>query len=545
MSAVAVAPATTWKGAPSAGTAGFGAYMHFVWRRNWVRALVWFIIIAGMVAFIAYYYKGIFTTPADLQGFANIAQAPSMAALVGIIDHPATLGGAVWCKGFMFLSLMLGIGMLYLMTRNMRGDEDAGRMELMRAYPLGIHSPLASSAILTSAVAIVSGLGSALALIAVGQGNQPPFDIAPAGAFAFGGSLAAIGLLGVGIAALTNQIAPSGGAANGLGIVIFAIFYVIRMMGDLNGTRALLWASPIGWGELVDPWGDNRVLPLVLSVVLAVVLVAIGWLVESRRDMNAGLVAARTGAGHAAKFTQTIVGLGARTQRASMIVWAVGLVLFGAMLGSVMNSFPDLLNNVTAAQGLNADAMSDMIISIVALAVGVFAVQSASALRSDEERGVLESQLAGGVSRIGWAVRRLLITIVAAAVFMLITGYIIGAVWAQGVGDPSRVGFSVSALIVHLPAVIILAGVAILGFGWWPKQATAVTWTVVGALWAVEIIGVALRLPDSVMKALPFIGGPRWPAASGDWAKFVIFLAIGVVFIIVGLLGFRRRDVPA
>lgn len=545
MSATAISTPTDWRGVPVAAASGWAKYLRFVWRRNWVRSLVWFIVIAGMTAFIADYYKTIFTTPDALKTFADIAQAPSMASLVGVIAHPATLGGAVWCKGWMFLSLMLGIGMTYLMTRNLRGDEDSGRLELMRAYPLGVRSPLVAAVIVTAGVSIVSGIGVALGLIAVGQGGVPPFNIAAGGAFAFGASVAAMGLLGVGIAAITNQVAPSAGAANGLGIVVFVVFYVIRMVGDLNTSTTLLWSSPIGWGELVDPWGDNRVAPLVAMAALAIVLVAIGWLIEGRREMNAGLVAAKRGSSHAAKLTQTVFGLGARTQRASMIVWAVGIVLFGALLGSVMNQFPTLLNGLDSAEGLSADAMSDMIISIVALAIGIFAVQSASALHSDEDRGVLESQLAGGVGRIGWALKRLAVTVLAAAILMLLCAYVLGEVWAQGVGDPTRLNMALGALLIHLPAVIILAGVAVLGFGWWPKVATAVTWTVVGALWAVEIVGVALRLPDSVMKALPFIGGPSWPAAAADWQKAGIFLAVGIVFIVVGLIGFRRRDVPA
>lgn len=535
----------TWQGAPRATLAGWGAYFSFLWRRNWVRALVWFIVIAGMAAFIGDYYKTLFTTPADLQKFANVAQAPAMASLVGVIAHPATLGGAAWCKGWMFLSLMLGIGMVYLVTRNLRGDEETGRLELMRAHPLGVHSPLLSATILTSGVAVVSGLGVALGMIAVGRGGVPPFDIAPGGAFAFGASIAAMGLLGVGIAALTNQLAPSGGAASGLGIVVFLVFYVVRMAGDLSSLTALLWASPIGWGELVDPWGDNRVLPLVLMVVLAGVMVVIGWRLEARRDMGDSVVSSGIGPSHASKFTQTVPGLGARTQRASMVVWLIAIMGFGALLGSVMNQFPSLLQGMSSGAGMSDNAMSDMIVSLVALAVGVFAVQSASALRSDEERGVLESQLAASVGRISWALQRLVVTFVAVVVLLFAGGAMIGAVWALSDGDASHFGWSLGALMVHLPAALILIGVAVMGLGWWPKQATAVSWTVVGVLWAVVIVGVALRLPDAVMKALPFIGGPHWPATGGDWAKAGIYLVVAAVLIVAGLIGFRRRDVPA
>ena len=147
MNATVLSGALAWQGKPKATTAGIGAYLRFIWRRNWVRGLVWLIVIAGMVGYIADFYKGTFTTIESLKAFASLAQSPGLAAMVGVIDNPATLGGAIWCKGFMFLSLMLGIGMAYLVTRNLRGDEDAGRLELMRAYPLGLHTPLVASVV--------------------------------------------------------------------------------------------------------------------------------------------------------------------------------------------------------------------------------------------------------------------------------------------------------------------------------------------------------------------------------------------------------------
>jgi len=580
MSAVAVAPANQWQGAPAATTAGLGAYLKFIWRRNWVRGLVWFLVIVGMVGYIANFYKGQFTTSADLKGFADLAQAPSLAAMVGVIDNPATLGGAIWCKGFMFLSLMLGIGMVYLVTRNLRGDEDTGRLELMRSYPLGLHSPLAASVVLAAIVSVASGVFSALALNAVGVGTvsyaaSPPSQAYPngvpaiaavgnTGAWAFGISIAAMGLLGIGIAAVTNQLASSDGAANGIGIGVFAVFYIIRMIGDLVGARALLWISPIGWGELVDPWASNRVLPIILSVVLAIVLIVIGWMLEAKRDMSAGIIEvqpsparaaqlalqasdgdavagaplAGQGPARASKLLQNVAGLGLRTQRSSIIVWCVAVVLFGALLGSVINKIPDLFSNMPLASG-GTNAMVSMIMCLVALAIAVFAVQSSSTLRSDEERGVLESQLAGGVSRLGWAIQRLAVTVVAVVVMLVLIGAVMGASWASAVGDQTRLGYCVGAMLQQLPAILILIGITMLGFGWWPKVATPVVWAVIGVFWAILLIGVALHIPTWMMNALPFVPGQPMTVL-----KDVMFLVIAIVFIVVGLIGFRRRDVP-
>jgi len=508
-----------------------------------------------MYGFVAVYYAGIVKSQPDFfSDFAAIVKGP-ISIMVGVIDTPAGLGAAIWCKGWMCFSLMLGIGVMYLMTRNLRGDEEAGRLELMRANPLGVRSPLMASTVFCAGVSIVSGLFTALILLAANATAPAQWVMAPGGAFAFGASVAAMGLLGVGIAALTNQIAPSDGAANGIGIGIFALFYVIRAAGDymVTGTntnvslgRGLLWASPIGWGELVDPWGENRVLPMVLMVVFAALLVYIGWLVATRRDMSASLVKASSGPATATKFTQTVPGLGFRTQRVSIIVWVVAVVLFGAMLGSIINQMVPLVGGVQGFSGQAGDAVAIHIFFMLPLAIAVFAVQSASTMRTDEERGVLESQLAGGVSRMGWACKRLAITLVAVLVMMLLVAYTVGYMWSQAVSDPSKTGLALRAIFAHLPAVILMIGVPVLGFGWWPRFAGTVSWVVVGAMWVLAIVGLTV-LPAWLTRFIPFAGGPfvsSNPLTSGNWIKEIGFLVVGILFIVGGLIGFKRRDVP-
>ena len=550
MNATVLSGSLAWEGTPKATTAGLGTYLGFIWRRNWGRALTWFLITVGMYGFVAAYYAGLVkTTPGFFDGFAEIVKAPALATMVGVIDNPATLGGAVWCKGWMAFSLMLGIGIMYMMTRNLRGDEEAGRLELMRANPLGIRSPLAASVVFASVASIITGLFTALILLAANGTADPQYVMAPGGAFAFGASVGAMGLLGVGIAALTNQIAPSDGAANGLGIGIFALFYVIRAIGDymINDNpglrRGLLWVSPIGWGELVDPWGRNLVLPIVLMVVFAALLVFIGWQISTRRDMSASLVEASSGPAKATKFTQTVAGLAFRTQRVSIIVWLVGIVIFGAILGSVINKMGEIVGGVSALQGQQGDAIAIHIFFMLPLAVAIFGVQSASTLRTDEERGVLESQLAGGVSRVGWACKRLAVTLVAVLIMMLVVAVVVGYMWSQALTpvDPTKTAEAVKAIFAHLPAVILMIGVPVLGLGWWPRQAGLVSWVVVGAMWVLAIVGLTV-LPAKLTNVIPFAGGPFYPDIS--WAKEIIFLVLGIAFIVAGLIGFKRRDVP-
>ena len=523
-----------------------GTFTSFTLRRNWVRLFVWLLIIVGMLAFIIDYYKDLFTDQAQLQGFVDTVHSPGLLAMVGIISNPVSIGGAVWCKYWMFGSLMLGIGVLFLMTRNLRADEDEGRAELMRAYPLGIHVRLVSSVICMTALCIVIGVLSGLVTSSLGVTDASD---AVTGSWILGISIAAIGLLGVGIGAVVNEVCPSSGAANGAGIAVFGVFYVIRMVGDLQ-SNWLVWVSPIGWGQKMDPWGANRWWLLIPILALSVVLVVVAWVMGSQRDLGASLARQSRGAASASWHLTKVWGMGLRLQRGSLIGWGIGMVVFALLMGSILNSVNDLFGSMGLA-GLDAlggglDALlGGLLIPLLCLAIGVFAAQSATSMRTDETRGVLESQLAGSMGRISWVLQRLAVTFVAVVVLLVVSGVCLGAAYGALVSDMSKVPILVGAFLAYLPACLLLASVFVLGFGWWPRFSVAVTWIVVGALWAVMIIGVALRIPTWLMDILPYNVTPQLPAEPMDWVPVIILSLIAVVLTVAGLIGFRRRNIPS
>ena len=551
-----------------------GVFLAFTLRRNWVRFLTWFLIIVGMLAFIVYYYQKLFVDEKELETFVATVNSPSLLSLVGIITHPVSIGGATWCKGWMMFSLMLGIGILFLMTRNLRADEDQGRAELMRSNPLGIHVRLASSVIAMSALAVVIGVLSALTISA--------FDVCHLGgkvmclnpipsAWIFGLSITGVGLLGVGIGALANELSPSSGAANGLGVAIFGVFYFIRIIGDVQTTwtpatgtdgiryltadgwgQTLSWFSPIAWGQKMDPWGANRWWPLLLSILLAALLVAIAWLIQARRDLGDSIAPERTGKANASAVLTKVWGLGARLQRGSMIAWFIGVFLFALIIGNVIAAMNDLLRNSNMGGVANLH-LTDNLLSVVSylfmplfgLVVAIFAAQSATLMRRDEAHGVLESQLGTSVGRVSWVLQRLAVTFVATVLLLALIGVAFGTSFDALVPGANQTGPIIAGMLAYIPACFTLVGLFVLGFGWWPRFSVAVTWIVISGLWIIMIIGLAVPIPEAVIKAMPFNATPKVPYDPMDWTPVLIMTLVAVVLIVVGLIGFRRRNVPA
>ena len=121
-------------------TVGTATMVRLVLRRNRTRLLVWLVVVVGLFAYVGSYYTSLFATQQSLDDFAAVSNTPGIKALTGLAAAPNTLGGAVWTKIWMTCAVSLALGVVFLMTRNGRAEEETGRMELIRSRTLGVHA---------------------------------------------------------------------------------------------------------------------------------------------------------------------------------------------------------------------------------------------------------------------------------------------------------------------------------------------------------------------------------------------------------------------
>lgn len=525
--------------------AGLGVVSRLFWRRNRVRLIVWAAFVVGMAASVIPYYQGLFATQAALDDFAQISDNPGIKALTGLAANPATMGGAVWTKIWMFVAISLALGAVFLVTRNGRADEETGRTELLRSRVLGLHAGSMATWLWVGGLCVVSGLGVALVSMAFGL---DPEGAGVMGSLVFGASVAGVGLFGLGVGAVAGQVTSTSRGANALGSIVVIAFYVVRMVGDL-GDGTLTWASPIGWGQEMQPWGANRWWPFGLLVVLTVALLAVaGWL-EGRRDHGAGLLPQRLGNPGAPKRWTSPLGLAMRLQRGPVIGWTIAVVLCAGLFGSVVQAMTDLLEDTGGSPaedligGTTVDALLSMLVGFIALIVAVFAVQSAVSLRGDEANAILEPQLAGALGRVRWAAERLVIPVVGSAVLLVIGGAIFGASYGSTISDSSQAGRLAGAALAYWPAIIVLMGVAVLLFGYLPRLAVSLSWGVIAAVWFLMFVGDALGLPQGLLDILPWSATPYVPLEPLTWTPLVIMTLVAVAFTVLGVARFRQRDI--
>ena len=166
---------------------GTAVLVRLIVRRDRVRFALWIAGIGLLVLVTVASTKSLYPTPESLREVAAVTEDnPAASALNGPPIALDTLGGQVAYQTGAAALTAVGLMSLLLTSRLTRGEEDSGRLELIRAAPVGRDAPLAAAVLVVAAVDVVTGVATTLILLAEG--------LPVAGSVAFGVSLAVLGL---------------------------------------------------------------------------------------------------------------------------------------------------------------------------------------------------------------------------------------------------------------------------------------------------------------------------------------------------------------
>ncbi|ALE06870.1 hypothetical protein AL755_17730 [Arthrobacter sp. ERGS1:01] len=532
--------------APSAtGTlSGFGLSVRFILRRNWLRLLIWAAVLALMIPVVYNSQQATFPTQADRDAYANVANTPAIAAMTGLPYAAGSLGGILVIKIWMTLAVALGFASIFLVTRNGRADEEAGRTELLRGSALGRHAFSLANYAVVGGLSVVSGL--LITLLALAE------KLPTAGSWVLGGSIAGVGLAFVGIAAICGQVSSTSRGANSLGVAVLAVFYLIRAIADVNAhstnVTALSWFSPIGWGQNMRSFEQDTWWPFLALIALAVGGCVLALRIETRRDLGMGLVPSRRGPARATAFLASPLGLSLRLQRATLISWLLGAVVAGLFFGSVakaMTSVLDPSNSFAKAfLGDSQNVLNGILGTFVlfnAMLAGAFAIQSLSGARAEESAGRLESQLAGSLARTRWLGAHITVAAAGSLAMLLLGGWLTG-VSSDGAATGSAMA---GAAFAYWPAVLLMMAVMLFLHAFAPRLSVSLSWAVYGVSVVIAMFGGLFSLSESVIRATPFGAVPRMPADSFSVMPLVVLTVIALVLAALGIRRFRTRDIVA
>jgi ABC-2 type transport system permease protein len=528
---------------------GTGILTRLALRRDRIMIVSWVYVLAAFAYVSVVSTKKLYPTAASLQAFAAGAGADRVTrAIYGPAGDLHTLGGLATWKLSVFGVVGVAVMSMFIVVRHTRGDEDAGRLELVGAAAVGRLAAL-TSGLLT---ALLANLVVAL-LVAVGLAvpGLPWGD-----SLAFGLGMAAAGCAFAAITAAAAQLAGSRRTAIGIVTSVIALAYLLRAVGDAasagSWAASLSWFSPIGWSQQLRPFGPLRWWVLVIPVLFTIVVTAVAYVIDGRRDLGTGLLPVRPGPPAAGPGLHGPLGLAWRLQRGTLLAWASGLTVYGLVIGGLAASIGTLVGNNAAARQLFVklggqsgltNALLAAMMGFMGVAASVYAVQAALRLRGEESGERAEPVLAAAVGRIRWAWSHLVFAVIGPVVLLLLVGLATGLVYGAHTGDMGQaVGQLLGSALAQVPAVWVLGGIAVALFGLMPRWSAA-AWGALVAFLVLTELGSTLNLSHWVTDISPFSHVPKLPGGTFTATPLLWLALVAAALIAAGLAGLRRRDI--
>jgi ABC-2 type transport system permease protein len=512
---------------------------------------VWGAVFLVTVAASVTGYATSFPTAASRAKLAASFEANAgIAALLGRARGLDTVAGFTAWRTMGVLPVIGAVWGLLTATRLLRGEEDAGRWDLLLAGPT-----TRTRAARDAVVGLAAGIGVLWAIVAVGTvavGRTSDVVIPAGGALYLSLALATAPLLFLAVGVLAAEAADDRRTANLAGAVVLGASFLVRMVADsTSGLGWLRWLTPFGWVEDLRPLSDTQPLALVPIALFVAVAAVVGVRVAGVRDVGHGLRPTADTHPPRLALLQGPTALAVRLTRGHATGWLIGLASAGLVFGLVARSAADAIsgNSVITdllgrlgAEAAGARAYLGLTFLVAASLLTFMAAAEVSAIRDEELSGRLELLLAAPVSRTWWLVGRTLVAAAAVTAAGLAAGlaaWIGAATQDTGLGIGSALAAGVD---VAVPGVAVL-GIGVLVFGVWPRAAAAVVYAVVAWSFLVELVasvitGNRLLLDTSVLHHIR----PS-PAVAPDWIALLAMTAISALAVAGGLAALRRRDI--
>lgn len=487
---------------------GIGALLGQRIRRDRLQVALWTIGTA-LLAYFA--YVGVaesYGSAQDRTSLLGAAVANPVILVFRGLPSGSGEGAFITFLILPWLCLLAAFMSTFLAVRHTRGDEEAGRAELLAATPASRAAGLFATVVHGTLSNMALAALVALAFIATG--------LEPAGSVLTGAAAGAVGWVFLGVGLVAGQLFRTARAANSVSVWTLLGLFVAAGVGNALGTPSddlqrvesswLTWVSPFGWVENTRPFVENDGLLLLLTVAAAIVLIAAAAVLHGARDLGESFVAERAGRVDAPGALATPGALVWRLTRGAVLGWAMGGLIVGllstslasivAEIGSTNATVQAMLEQLAGAGNIEQGTVT-VFFTMLGVLAACAAVQTVCRARQEESQGTAEILLATPLHRVRWLAGYLVVGFAAIVAVALAGG--VGA--ALGIaardGDPALMrdvavvgGGQVAAASVFLVVTSLIFVVL-------PRATIALGWTLV-------LLGMVLGLFG------PLFGFPAW-----------------------------------
>lgn len=510
----------------------------------------WGYLFGVVVAGAALGYSTAYRTAAERARVAVLfGDNRGMAAIIGPAHRLQTVAGYTAWKVSMTSWIVGAVWGLLISTRLLRGEEDAGRWELLLAGRTTRRAAAGQA---------VAGLGAGLgvlwavtAVITVVVGHSSKVRIGPGAGLYFSLCLVCPAAVFLAVGALTSQLAATRRQAAGYAGALLGACYGLRLVADSgHGLSWLAWATPLGWAEKLGPLGAARPLLLVPFAGASVVLGGVSVYAAGRRDLGVGLLPERAGSPRPPRMVGSAAALAVRLTRWPAVAWTAAIAATSMVMGYLAKEGGQILTTSASAErvldrlgasGGSPGVYLGVVLLIVAWLLSVAAAGQVAMARNEEADGRLDNLLARPLGRAHWFAGR----VAGALGFVLVLGVAAGFfAWLGAIGGGAGVGLGglLGAGVNLVPPALCMLGIGFLAMGVRPRAA-------VGAAYGLLVWSIVVQLSSG------FSSSDHWlldtsvfhqmaaaPGTAPDWASAGVLVALAAVAAVAGAWAFARRD---
>ncbi|MGI5254359.1 ABC transporter permease [Actinacidiphila glaucinigra] len=513
-------------------------------RQTRLGALVVAALVCGMSAMAVAAHRSTVKDPADAAALEALAGNPAIRTLFG---EPVALydagGFAVWRTGTA-LSVVLAVWALLAATRITRGEEDAGRWDVLLAGRVPVTTVVARHITVLVSASLLAGTAAFAGLIATGA--------TASGAAVHGAGLALCGVFFTAAGAMTAQVFPTRSAASGAAVAVLGISMLLKMVGDgLAALGWLRWLSPFGLTALSRPFDGNQVWPLVILFSACLALASGAAAAAGRRDIRGGYLRSSSGRAPRMRLLGSLQAFSVRRLLRPLAAWAAGLGAYYLLIGVLAVSLTGLLTDNPRFADLAAQAgfaglgtvqgYVATLFALLAIPAGTFVAVRLATLATDESGGRLTLLFAQPLTRA-----RLLSGEIAAALggVIVLTTVAGLATWSgtQAVGAKLGITAALSGAWNALPIALLCLGTSVLALGWTPRAVTVIGSLPAAGGFLLKVIADISGWPAWVGLMSPFAHLAPVPGVPVNWLPVFLMTAIATLAATAGAVGYRRRD---
>ncbi|MEV0001663.1 hypothetical protein AB0H28_05155 [Micromonospora sp. NPDC050980] len=507
-------------------------------------ALVVAAVTAGMSALVVATYARTMGDAGAASALAALAGNPAIRTLFGEPVGLDTAGGfTVWRTGTVLAVLLTTWGALAT-TRVTRGEEEAGRWDLLLAGRLTPAGVLGRHLAVLTAALVSTGILLAGALKASGT--------PAAGALLHATGLTLAGLTAVAVAACATQVFPTRAGATGATMAFLGVGLLARMIGDGGPAAAWLrWLPPYGPLALTRPYHGDRWAPLLALAVAAAVPAGAALALAGGRDIRAGLLRPPVGRAPRRWLLGSVETFAVRRAARPLAGWSAGIGAYFLLIGLLADSltgfladnprFADLAAQAGFAGLGTVEGYTATLFALLAIPIGAFAAVRLAAFAAAETAGRLTLLRAGPVTGTRLLAAEVATTVAGGAALAAVAAV---ATWVGttqvGAGLPLAAALAGTANV--LPVALLGGAAATLALGVAPRAVTAIGMLPTAGGFLLTVTADSVHAPPWVGALSPYGHLAAVPATAPNWPATLVMVAGAAALTGAGILSYARRD---